>query len=177
MTTEKKMPTKTKTCIEDPGYDYYQCVESYFYSKRGCQYPWNTYKNLNLPKCINYTAITNMIKSTDPNMGFLREMFAPSERQTRTNEKCPPPCSSTHYNVNFEEWSMHGSNVSLQIAFADFMITHKEEYLACDTTCILGQLGGNIGLFLGGSILLGLDMVMEYVYRTSTFIYEKLRRM
>ena len=174
MATEKKIPTKMQPCSEDPEYDNYQCLESYFYSKRGCQYPWNTYKNLDLAKCRNYTAITNMIKSVDPNMGYKREMFAPSQRLAIT--KCPPPCFLTHYNIKFEGWTMHGSNVSLQIAFADFMITHKEEYLACDTTCILGQLGGNIGLFLGGSILLGLDMLMEYVARTYTFIYQKWRK-
>ena len=71
---------------------------------------------------------------------------------------------------------MHGSNVSLQIAFADFRITLKEEYLACDTTCILGQLGGNIGLFLGGSILLALDILIENLLRASTYIHSKLTK-
>ena len=170
------MPRKNQPCNEDPGYDYYQCVESYFYLKRGCQYPWNTYPHLDLPKCRNYIDVKNMLNVMDPNLGFQREMLLPSQRLRRTNAKCPPPCFSTHYDVNFEEWTMFGSNVSLQIAFSDFIITHKEEYLACDSTCILGELGGNLGLFLGGSILLGLDMLIEYVARTSTFIYGKCRK-
>ena len=46
--------------------------------------------------------------------------------------------------------------------FPDFQFTHREEYPACDATCIFGELGGNLGLFLGGSILLGLDLLLEY---------------
>ena len=173
--TEKKLTTRNQVCNDDPDYDYYQCVESYFYSKRGCQYPWNSYTNLNLPRCKSYTNIQRMIKTMDPNDGYNRHLFPPSERFIRTQEQCPPPCFATSYGAVFETWPMHGSNVSLQIAFADFKITQREEYLACDDTCIIGQIGGNLGLFLGGSILLGIDMLMDYIFWFLVLIKRKFQ--
>ena len=173
--TEKKLTTRNQVCNDDPDYDYYQCVESYFYSKRGCQYPWNSYANLNLPRCKSYTNIQRMIKTMDPNDGYNRHLFPPSERFIRTEEQCPPPCFAASYSAVFETWPMHGSNVSLQIAFADFKITQREEYLACDDTCIIGQIGGNLGLFLGGSILLGIDMLMDYIFWFAVLIKRKFQ--
>ena len=169
------MNTRNQVCNDDPSYNYYQCVESYFYSKRGCQYPWNFYTNLDLPRCKGYKNIQRMIKTMDPNDGYKRHLFPPSDRFIRTQEKCPPPCFSTSYNAVFEEWSMHGSNVSLQIAFADFKTTQRTQYPACDNTCMLGEIGGNLGLFLGGSILLGLDIFMEYISVLVIFVKNRLR--
>ena len=174
--TEEKMSTENHPCNGDPEYDYHQCVESYFYSRRGCQYPWNTYGDVDLPKCRNYSAIKDMIKGMSPTWGYQRETITPFRRMEITEGKCPPPCFSTHYDFKFERWEMIGSNVSLQIAFSDFLTTHRKEYQACDTTCILGQIGGNIGLFLGGSILLGLDMLMEYTAFSCNFICTRIKK-
>ena len=44
-----------------------------------------------------------------------------------------------------------------------FTIEHQEEYLECDSTCVIGDIGGNIGFFLGASILFGLDVIFEKV--------------
>ena len=115
-----------------------------------------------------------MVNGMDTNYGYDRHRATSYERLKRTDDKCPPPCSSTRYGLRFEDWLMSGSNVSLQIAFADFKITHREEYIACDVTCILGQLGGNIGLFLGGSILLGIDMLIEYTCLAVTSIEKRI---
>ena len=174
--TETKLSTSDQPCEKDPEYDYYKCIESHFYTQRGCQYPWNSYQELNLPICKSYTSIKDMIQSMDPSMGFEREKITNSERLSRTKDICPPPCSSTKYDIKFDWWTMHGSGVSLQIAFSDFIIVHTEEYLACDVTCIFGQLGGNLGLFLGGSILLGLDIIMGLIVRFSSSVYSKLIR-
>ena len=171
------MPTKTQPCNDDPEYNYHQCVESFFYSRRGCQYPWNAYKGIDLLKCTNYTGVMNMLKRINPSWGSGREGFTPFFRLKITQGKCPPPCFSTQYDVQFETWSMWGPNVSLQIAFSDFLTIHREEYLACDNTCILGQLGGNLGLFLGGSILLGLDILMEYIGLAATLMYRTWKKM
>ena len=168
------MTTRNYVCIDDPDYDYHQCVESYFYTKFGCQYPWNSYKKLELPNCNNYTYIERIIKNMDHDYGYQRHQFGTSERFRRTKERCPPPCFSTRYDVKFETWAMHGSNISLQIAFADFKSTQRTQYLACDNTCIIGEIGGNLGLFLGGSILLGLDILMDCISFTVIFVQNKI---
>ena len=76
--------------------------------------------------------------------------------------ECLPPCQSINYGLKIERWDMRGTGRSIQIAFSDFAITSREERPACDTTCVIGELGGNLGFFLGGSILLGLDILLEY---------------
>ena len=137
-------------------------MESYFYQKRGCQYPWNFYDDLNVPICSNYSELKDLIESRDPNMGHGREQFTESELTTRTNMECPASCHVTIYKLKFDKWKMAGSGKSLQIGFANFRILSREEYPACDTTCVIGELGGNLGFFLGGSILFGLDIIIEY---------------
>ena len=51
---------------------------------------------------------------------------------------------------------------SLKIVFDNFVVEQREEFLACDTTCVIGELGGNLGFFLGGSILALFDLFVQY---------------
>lgn len=44
--------------------------------------------------------------------------------------------------------------------FKNFKFEYEEEYLVCDYTCVIGEIGGNLGFFLGGSILAYMDMIM-----------------
>ena len=169
------MSTKEKPCIEDPEYDYYKCIESYFYRQRGCQYPWNVYTHLNVPICTNYSEIKALLESTDPNMGYGREWFTTSERTTRTKMECPPPCHVTIYNLRFEKWNMRGSGKSLQIALSDFTIVTREEYLACDSTCVIGEIGGNLGFYLGGSLIFCLDIIIEYGSKILEFLCRRTK--
>mgnify|MGYP001263254702 CR=1 FL=1 len=60
---------------------------------------------------------------------------------------------------------MGGDGRSFQIAFADFSFISASEYVACGWTCVVGELGGNLGFFLGGSIIFGIDLVIEYIGR------------
>ena len=39
-------------------------------------------------------------------------------------------------------------------------MVYSRQYYACDMFCVLGQLGGNLGFFLGGSILAGIDLII-----------------
>ena len=133
----KRFATKERPCNNDPEYDYYRCTETYFYKRRGCQYPWNIYHNLNLPICTNFSQLEQMIEYRDRNKGYRREQFTNFERMMRTNRECPPPCHTASYNVDLEQSDIGGSGKSLQIAFADFRIVNSEEYSACDQTCVI----------------------------------------
>ena len=55
--------------------------------------------------------------------------------------------------------------VSLQVALDGFTIPHLEEFFKCDSGCVVGELGGNLGFFLGGSILLILDIFFTAIKR------------
>ena len=112
----------------------------------------------------------------DRTKGFRRETFTNSERTSRTSKECLRPCQVTIYDLKLEKWEMESwttgvTGKSLQIAFSDFTITFREEYLACDITCVIAELGGNLGFFLGGSILLALDIIIEYAFKMIQFFY------
>ena len=150
-------------------------MESYFYKQRGCQYLWNVYEELDIPICTNFTEIHYVIHNLDRNKGYRRENFPEYERTMITKKECLPPCFVTHYATKFERWARKSiPNRSVQIAFSDFVFHHKEEYLSCDTTCIIGELGGNLGFFLGGSILLVLDIIMNWITKMCAYLYKKM---
>ena len=49
----------------------------------------------------------------------------------------------------------------IQIWFKNSQFTYEEEYIVCDWTCLIGEVGGNLGFFLGGSILAFIDTIMD----------------
>ena len=168
------MSTKNFQCNSDPSYNFHECIESYFYKLRGCQYPWNVYGKSNLPVCKNFTDVKYMIESFDRNMGKRREWFTPSEQIIRTHGECLPPCTNTIYDIKLEKWNMGGEGRSFQIAFADFSFISTSEYVACGWTCVVGELGGNLGFFLGGSILFAIDLIIEYIERLANIVKRRL---
>ena len=161
---ERRISTTGEPCNDDPNYNYYDCFESFFYKKRGCQYPWNVYDSLDVPICTNFTKTVDLIYNKDRNLGYSRYYFGHSERLTRTEMQCPVPCHHTKYELDYGSWDIekHSQGItfrSIQIGFSDFMIVYAKQYKMCDFACILGQLGGNLGFFLGGSVLAGLDFI------------------
>ena len=106
-----------------------------------------------------------MVFNKDRDYGYSRYSFDHSERLIRTNMTCPPPCAQTKYNLEYgpsEVGNIIGiKKKSIQIGFSDFMIVNTKEYRQCDSACIIGQLGGNLGFFLGGSILAGFDFALD----------------
>ena len=101
----------------------------------------------------------------DPNKGHGRELFRPSELVARTNGNCVPPCKNTIYDIKIEKWAIatYGRNRNVLITFPDFAFMSYNEYLACGWTCIIGEFGGNLGFFLGGSLILSIDVMLESV--------------
>ncbi len=50
------------------------------------------------------------------------------------------------------DWVVH-------IWFKNFFFSYETEFLVCDWTCLVGEMGGNLGFFLGGSLLASLDFL------------------
>ena len=169
---EKKLSTAANPCVEDPSYNFFKCFESYFYKQRGCQFPWNVYNDLDVPVCSNYTQVKNLLNDGDRSKGQNRGYFTYLERTIRTKMQCLPPCTTNKYAVKLERWQNWRPGRSLQIVLSDFSITYKTEYFACDATCLIGQLGGNLGFFLGTSVFLVLQMVTDYTVKLIDSIYK-----
>ena len=158
-------------CIKNPDYNFFKCAENYYSVKRGCQYPWNYDKQSNVTICTKYSQLSPLLWYWNQNVdtGAGRANFKLSEILLEKRKHCPPPCFLKKYSVGFEKWAWfsEAKPVSLQIALDGFTIYHEEEFYKCDSTCILGELGGNLGFFLGGSILLGLDIIFNGIRRIS----------
>ena len=102
---------------------------------------------------------------SDIDTGTRRDKFKMSNILLKIRKQCPPPCFSKKFELKFEDWaeSSKADLPSLQVSIEDFFINHEEEFFICDVTCIIGELGGNLGFFLGGSILLGLDIIFDAI--------------
>ena len=157
------MSTRNKPCRSEPSYNFYECVESYYYKKRGCQFPWNTYVDLKLQTCSNIPLLVDLLEQSANNrsMGGDREWYTNFERTVNTGGECPPPCNITTYELDYIPTLPNGDNIVVDIAFKNFVFRHQHEFFACDKTCIIGELGGNLGFFLGASVLLVLDLLFE----------------
>lgn len=51
----------------------------------------------------------------------------------------------------------------VRIWFKDYLFTYEEEYLVCNWTCFIGEIGGNLGFFLGGSLLGMSDTILGWM--------------
>ena len=104
-------------------------------------------------------------------LGKHRANFDAYKRFAETNGECPFPCNGTKYSVKIEKWEDWRSGRSLQISLANLAINTEEEYLSCDMTCIIGEFGGNLGFFLGGSLLFGYNVIVQYLAQALEKIY------
>ena len=95
--------------------------------------------------------------------GAGRETIRKSEEPVELGKACPLPCFRKKFKVKIASWNDFTNNPtrSLKVVLDGFTIKHREEYLECDSTCIIGNIGGNIGFFLGASILLGIDVIFS----------------
>ena len=165
ISTEKKINTARMPCNDDPEYNFFKCAENYYSKKRGCNYPWSSNKMSNTTECGKYTELSPLIWHYNQNIdtGAGRENFKLSEIILQLKNDCPPPCFQTTYSIGFEKWAWFSdaTPVSLQLALDGFTFYHEEEFYKCDTTCIIGELGGNMGFFLGASVLLSVDILIS----------------
>ena len=55
----------------------------------------------------------------------------------------------------------NGADWVVYVWFKNYQFQFKEEYLVCDYTCLIGEVGGNLGFFLGGSVLAYINTVIN----------------
>ena len=65
----------------------------------------------------------------------------------------------------------NGSDLVVHLWFKNFQFTYEEEFIVCDWTCLLGEIGGNLGFFLGGSILAFFDLITDYIFKLITLLF------
>ena len=105
-------------------------------------------------------------------MGRDRRFWTNYERVLRTEGECPQPCNVTSYELKYEVKEVIGDGVSIDIAFKNFVFEHRDEFRSCDFSCVIGEVGGNLGFFLGGSLLLFIEFTLSFLM----YIHSKLCR-
>ena len=164
--TKRKRSTSERPCNNDPSYSFHKCVESYLYRKRGCQFPWNVFIDLpDVPVCKKYFETIEALEKagTMKSFGADRDYWTNLERTRRTNNECPQPCNVTSYELKYEVQEVYGNSDDFDITFKNFVFEHKDEFRSCDFTCVIGELGGNLGFFLGGSLLFIIEFILIYL--------------
>ena len=60
------------------------------------------------------------------------------------------------------DWAANGDwDWAVAIWAKNFRQEERQEILVCDLSCAVGEVGGNLGLFLGGSVLMYVDSLIN----------------
>ncbi len=65
---------------------------------------------------------------------------------------------------HYLKWLEKGADWTVHIWFKNYLFTYEKEYVVCNWTCLIGEIGGNLGFFLGGSVLAFIDTVLDPVF-------------
>ena len=95
------MNTKSRPCTDRADYDFYRCVETFFYNQHGCQYPWNVFKGSDIPVCSNLSRIKEMIYTWDRSKGLHRDDYSNLQRVEYTKNECLTPCNETRFRLTY----------------------------------------------------------------------------
>ena len=184
MFTKKKISTSKIPCNEEKDYSFFRCIEDFYAERRGCQFPWNIDNSSNINICKKYSEISSVLLNFfNRDTGAKRETFRLSDILMNAGKHCARPCLLKKFEVKFDRWSLMDQDksinkptTSLKIVLDGFVIKHEEEFLKCDSTCIIGEVGGNLGFFVGGSILLGIDILFMGINEIATRLRKKNSR-
>ena len=96
--------------------------------------------------------ISETIDKLGPEQEWSQPYWSTVERSIKSG--CLQPCTTTQYGLRYSYTGIHDSaDISAFLWFKNFKFKYEEEYIVCDWTCLIGEIGGNFGFFLGGSIL------------------------
>ena len=75
-----------------------------------------------------------------------------------------------HYPLTMSQPKLEeGSGMSIFFYFRDILIITQTEYLVCDYSCLIGEIGGNLGFFLGGSVLTLIDLLVHQAMKRGDY--------
>ena len=153
-TKHVKMNRDDNPCEEEAGYSFHDCFRQYIADKVGCNSLWGSFpwlqKCSSVEKVKEYERINNEIVLMD--------------RRNLTNHTgCLLPCSFTVYSLAEEPFNSVGfePKVGLDVMFGQRSITVDKEGLIYPFDSFIAEIGGSLGLFLGFSFLMGLDIIHE----------------
>lgn len=167
------MSSDSRQCTSDPNYSFMKCVEEFHIKKRGCQAPWLFFPEFDYPMCRKLIEMPGKFYREIDEQDWSRPYWSKIEKVIKTG--CPQPCTVSNYDFQYSyvdeiDIGLDGdADWVLYLWFQNFLFKYEEEYQVCDVTCLIGELGGNLGFFLGGSLLSFFDVFVVKILSLNTF--------
>ena len=151
-----KRNTDSSPCNGTPDYSFTDCLREAVETKVGCSLPWNMEKRFgNCTKMVEYEVYENLYDSmNDENPKNIGLKFG-----------CKIPCNYREYILE-EESQQKSSKIDehekkIWIALSTPEIVVKQEKQIYEATSLVGDIGGSLGLFLGFSLLMLWDWLLN----------------
>ena len=140
--------TKKDPCIEKKDYSFTKCLQEYVRKETNCNLEFFTKKKVRTFDC----------KKEDFFLffGLLTKLKQDSLLKVQKRSGCHPKCKSVHYFYDVEKSIMTWkSNYSSQVFVEPLsdVVEVSSEYYEFDRNDLISSVGGNLGLFLGWSLL------------------------
>ena len=149
-----KMNREDSPCTEKDEYSFHDCVRQSVAYKIGCNSLWGSFPGLK--KC-------SSVKEVKEYERIYSAITVMDQKEITIHLGCPLPCTFTGFSLAEEPFSSVGfePKVGLDIMFGSQSITVAKEKLVYPLSSFIAEVGGSLGLFLGFSFLMGLDMIHE----------------
>ena len=144
----EKMKTKENPCIEDNSYSFTQCIQEFTRKKTKCKFYVHPIENQSSVNCdegafIKYMELLVRIKQS---------------RITDIQEEtgCYPKCQIVQYSYEIVEKDLNwAANWTAEVFIQpkSSIVEKTQEYYSFDSNDLISSIGGNLGLFLGWSLL------------------------
>ena len=143
----EKLSTEAKPCVLDSKYSFSQCVQEYVVKKTDCH--------------IDFLANFDQNKSCLGNslhLYFEELMKLKQEKISKVQKDsgCYPKCKTLHFSYQKNEkiinWRPNWTS-EVYIQPKSSVVEYSKEYYSFDINDLMSSVGGNLGLFLGWSLL------------------------
>ncbi|XP_059098081.1 uncharacterized protein LOC131892296 [Tigriopus californicus] len=159
-----------RICTNDEvNYVFGDCVKKKFDTWRGCQAPWDFKSTSPLPVCNNIRNISRLFSSMTPESDADISQSFYSTLGLSLHTQCSLPCTVSKFEPHISsypppdwyKWMDNGADWIVYLWFKNYQFQYDTEYVVCDSTCLLGEIGGNLGFFLGGSVLAYMNTIVQ----------------
>jgi hypothetical protein len=154
---QSMMDKPNQRCEASETYSFTACVKNSISRRIGCKLEWDVWSSPEIPLCT----------SVDQILQFEEEYVKLHimQRKTLTNiTGCIPPCSFTEYQLAREPLKFEETTPRFLLMLSSSDVTKRTEEIIYPMESFVSEFGGALGLFLGVSFLMILD-ILEFLVK------------
>ena len=149
------MNRKSNPCNENSDYNFQVCVRNSLVQRLGCRLPWDMWSAEDYEPCNR----TEQLEKFDKKYRSLSVMYLD---RIVEDTGCVKPCRYNHYKLKGEvshQAKKFPGFVAFNFAGEDLEVEREVE--SYSLLSLLSDIGGSLGLFLGFSLLMLWDAIIE----------------